>query len=1394
MEILSATGGAFLTVVFERLFNRLESSKALNLQKQVLTKLRQWESLSLKIRALLEDAEKTQMFNPNHLVKIWLDDIRDLAYDMEDVLDEFVTDAQRSNLTANPHHASTSKLIPSCFNCFKQSDFVSNSQVISKVDDITSKLQRMIDESKTLGLMSSTTRARDGLNKASTRRLPTTSLPEPNVYGRESDKAAILQKLLNDEGSSSKGFCVVPIYGMGGVGKTTLAQLVYNEVKPESFELKAWVCVSDQIDIPSITRTILEAVGEKSDSNDLNLLQQKLSGVLSNKKFLFVLDDIWNEDYSLWDSLQKPFLSGAVGSKIMITTRSEHVVEIMRGKSRAHHLEVLKDEECLSIFALHALGADNFVAYPGLKEVGEKIVKKCKGLPLAAKVLGGLLCDKLDHSTWEHILNSEIWQLQESERGILPALRLSYYYLPSCLKPCFAYCAVFPKDYEFDQNELVLLWMAMGLLQQQNSDVDGYGYFNELVSRAFFQRLSGGESRYVMHDLIHDLAQFVAGKTSFNLENLWEANKKPKVNFEKVRHLSFNLGEYDISKKFEVLNEMKSLRTFIQIASILHGDQCYISNTVVHDWLPKLQCLRALSLQNYVIWKLPDSIGDLKCLKYLNLSSTLIKSLPESVGLLLQLQTLLLSNCYQFSKFPSTIGNLIDLHHLDIMGTDSLKEMPRGIATLKNLLTLSNFMVGEANGLMRLSDLKNFQQLQGKLSILDLQNVFDIQDAREASLGNIHGLDELLLEWTSDFSNSRDRSNGEMQVLDWLKPHSKLKSLKIVFYGGHKFPLWMGDPLFSNLSDLELKNCERCTLLPSLGLLPVLKSLSIEGMKAIQAVGPEFYGHGTFPLLERLEFHNMFNWKKWASPMGTGGEFPCLSDLVIQNCPKLIGQLPSNLGSLINLVIQACPELRCSYMSLPLLRDLNIENCNAALLKSMVDLTSVTSLRIRRISELNSMPKSFVESLTMLESLRVNSCEELTCLWEEGTEIANLARLERMKICDCPLLVCLAGKEQGLLPFNLKNLYLKNCGELESLPNVLMMKMDGGSNNILFTPENLTFSHCSSLKSFPGGKLPTTIRSLCIWNCENLESLLDVDNNNLEDLQLYTLSSLNSFQSGQLPDSLESFFFQNCKGLESFPERMLQHCTRLKRMVISHCNKLKSLPIFNGNSNLVALQIMNCEVLESLPELGSSIPNLKFLLIDECKSLKTLSDTIYQLQSLQSLRIEGCPSITCITDGALPANLTSLVLDCKNLMLLPNNVVELRSLQTLSISDGRLLVGLDLRNLSSLQKLAISRTWPPDIVLPSSLTSLEIIDVENLKSISKEILHNLNSLQELHISNCPKLRTLPREDLPPLLGYLNIRNCQHLKQQHFEAKGDYLHLTRSIPCIEIDEDQVKPYL
>ncbi|GLT32741.1 hypothetical protein SLA2020_073860 [Shorea laevis] len=729
--------------------------------------------------------------------------------------------------------------------------------------------------------------------------------------------------------------------------------------------------------------------------------------------------------------------------------------------------------------------------------------------------------------------------------------------------------------------------------------------------------------------------------------------------------------------------------------------------------------------------------------------------------------------------------------------------MPSGIGNLKNLVTLSKFIVGKASGMMtRLSDLKNLSQLQGRLSILDLQNVLDVQEAREANLDKIHGLEELVLEWIALDSN-RDEPVLEMQVLSLLKPHSNLTSLKISCYGGENFPKWVCDPLlFFNLSFMKLSYCERCTLLPSLGLLPILKELIIEGMNSIKAISSEFYGqHGSFPSLAELVFRNMPNWEEWTFPAGSAGEFPCLHRLVIENCPKLLGQLPSNLSSLKELDVRSCngkllksmgdvpsltylrieqiSELTClpMSMSLPSLKGLSIRDCNGVLLKSMVDLTSLTNLRIELILELTCLPESFTQSLTALETLDIEGCNDLTCLWEEGTEI-----------------------EQSLLPFNLKHLSLKNCRALESLPNAMMMRMDGSSSSntsvLMSRLESLEICGCHSLKSFPRGKLPTSLKYLILENCEGLESLPDVDgDHNKSDLHL-ELQNLPCFYSSQsschqLPAFLKEFTVDGGgEWLESFPEKMLQHCTGLQCISISRCKILKSLPNLDCVSNLVNLQIYSCEVLESLPkELGLCTPNLKTLELGGCENFKSLPNTMYQLESLQSLLMLSCPSIEFIPDGGLPPNLTDLQLfNCENLKCVPNTMYQLTLLQNLSLPGEVLTMGL--QNLTSLGYLRIEQKLPLDIVLPSSLTSFWILKEENLESIPGGLFQNLSSLQCFAISDCPKLRSLPKEAFLPSLGRLNIRGCPHLKRQPFEVEGDYWTLTHGIPCFEIDGKEV----
>ncbi|GLT71617.1 hypothetical protein SLA2020_436210 [Shorea laevis] len=1368
------------------------SDQLWNSYEEVHSEMEHWKILLPKITAVLQHAEENQV--ANQFVKLHLDDLKDLAYDMEDILEEFVIDAKRSKLSAESE-ARPSKLQKIIASVFFGSRAKPNTNLDSMVNDLSGRLQKINNGMHSLDLANLALKLEDKSHKVAAKRLPESSLLEDMVLGRDSDKQAILQSLLKDGGSLKQDF-IIPIVGMGGIGKTTLARLIYNDEKLKNrFDLKAWVCVSDEFDVAQITRSILEHVTRKRcNLQSFTLLQEKLKGELSGHKFLLVLDDVWNKEYGRWDVLKRPFMSGAPGSKIIVTTRNKDVGTMMRGDDGVYNLELLQDDACLPLFTQHALGKENFDAHPNLQDVGEKLVKRCKRLPLALKTLGGILRGKLHHDEWENILNNEIWSSSEDRSGILPALRLSYNHLPSYLKQCFAYCALFPKDYEFDKRELVLSWMGEGLLQQQShgkkqmEEEIGHQYFQELLSRSLFQQSSRVESRFVMHDLINDLAVDVAGEIYCNLERSMGDKK-----LEKARHLSFTPHRYEVSRRFIVLDKLKHLRTFLPLRVPNYYDSYYLSNRILHDFLPMLNRLRMLSLRSYQISKLPDSFENLKHIRYIDLSGTQIEFIPESMGSLLFLQTLLLCGCRKLHKLPTTIGNLIDLHHLDISDTSSLEEMPLEIGNLKNLVTLPKLILRKASGMMRLSNLKNLLQLQGRLSILDLQNVLDVQDARAANLDKIHGLEELVLEWTTN----NDQLILEMQVLNGLKPHSNLKSLTISCYGGVNFANWVCDPSFINLSSMELSNCKRCTLLPSLGLLPVLKILIIKGMEAIEAIGSEFYGgHDSFPSLEELMFQNMLNWKEWTSPTGSEGKFPCLCRLVIENCLKL-GQLPSNLSSIKKLDVSSCnamllksmsdltlleyltirmiSELTCLPMSLslPSLKQLYIANCNWVLLKSIVDLTSMTYLRIEQIAELTCLPKSFTQSLKALETLYIGQCNDLTSLWEEGADI-----------------------EQSLLPFNLKNLTLDDCRALESLPDAMMMKMEESNTSntsmLMLRLEKLDIYLCDSLDSFPRGKLPITLKLLRIHNCKGLRSLpvVDGDNNSNLHLEIMNLPCLYSSQGSchQLPAFLKRFAVSGCEWLESFPEGMLQHCTGLQFIEIDSCTILKSLPALDCVSSLLELSIQCCEALESLPELGLCTPNLKELKIGWCGNFKSLPNTIHQLKSLQKLWILWCPSIEFIPDGGLPPNLTVLHLECKNLKFVPNTMHQLTSLQILRIPGGALTMGFgrDLQNLTSLQHLTIEQKFPLDIVLPSSLTFLEIINEENLKSIPRGLFQNLNSLEELSIIDCPKLQSLPRDGFPPLLGALCIEKCPHLKRQWFEAKGDYWPLTHGIPSFKID--------
>ena len=402
-------GDALLSTVIEFLFDKLASSDLMKFARHedVHTELKKWEKELQSIREELNDAEEKQI--TQEAVKSWLFDLRDLAYDMEDILDEFAYEVMRRKLMgAEADEASTSKIrrfVSSCCTSFNPTHVVRNAKTGSKIREITSRLQDI-----------SARKARFGLEKlrgaaatsAWQRPPPTTPMAyEPDVYGRDEDKTLVLDMLRKVE-PNENNVGLISIVGMGGLGKTTLARLVYNDDLAKNFELRAWVCVTEDFDVEKITKAILNSVlnSDASGSLDFQQVQRKLTDTLAGKTLLLILDDVWNENYCNWDRLRAPLSVVAKGSKVIVTTCNKNVALMMGAAKNVHELNHLSEDDCWSVFEKHAFEHRNINDHPNLESIGRKIVAKCGGLPLVAKELAGRLRSKQREAEWESVLNS----------------------------------------------------------------------------------------------------------------------------------------------------------------------------------------------------------------------------------------------------------------------------------------------------------------------------------------------------------------------------------------------------------------------------------------------------------------------------------------------------------------------------------------------------------------------------------------------------------------------------------------------------------------------------------------------------------------------------------------------------------------------------------------------------------------------------------------------------------------------------------------------------------------------------------------------------------------------------------------------------------------------------
>ncbi|XP_057742147.1 putative disease resistance protein At3g14460 [Arachis stenosperma] len=1222
-------GGAYLSpfvdAVLDNLSSILEDDSVLNGNNSALELLERLQNCLCDVGPVLDDAELKQFTDKK--VKKWLVDLQDALYMADDLLHELSTKAAIAATQRDPGNSSFwSRLVDSCI------------EDNGNMEKVVGKLESVVRRKHYLSLEKS---AKVDMSW----RITSTSLLEPSeICGRKEDKKAILKLLLDDDAAADGDLSVIPIVGMGGIGKTTLAQMVYYDDKVnKNFDFRGWVCVSAEFDVVKVTKTIIEAITSNScNLTDLNLLQLDLKEKLSRQKFFIVLDDVWNENYEDWTKLLKPFQKGVKGSKILITTRSKKVAYVVQ-TVLPHELTPLSDEDCWLVFSKHARLSTVSVENPTLERIGRDMVKRCDGLPLAAQALGGLLRGNSDVKYWNQLMKSEIWELSDVEINVVPALRISYYFLPSHLKQCFVYCSLYPKDYEFSKNKLILLWMAENFLQpigEKTMEEVGDEYFDELIARSFFQPHNTRRKRFVMHDIMHDLAMLIAREFYFRAEKFQNT-----IEVDKIRRLSHNAkGDYPMSKLLKVCDRIKHTRTFLEINLEPHIP--FNMENAPCILLSQLKFLRALSFKCFPLDSLPDSIGELIHLRYLNLSETYIVTLPESLGNLYNLQTLKLLLCCNLKMLPDSMQDLINLRCLDIRGT-RLHEMPKGMSKLESLHFLSNYVVGkhEENKIKELGALTN---LQKSITITKLENVVNSSEALEARMFDKDGIDSLWLRWSWDEAENIVDFQIEREILDKLQPYSDLKELQIEGYRGTTFPDWLGHSSYYNITEVTLDRCWNCCMLPSLGQLPSLRHLTISNFVNLGIVGAEFYFcqndesclETPFQMLETLKFSSMPWWEEWQSLEFNA--FPRLRVLIISECPMLRGDLPIHLPSLQSLEIQNCELLSYCVPRTPGMTSLIIRGSNEVRIGELPPLLG--SLSIERSDHL---VQSVVEAITLtqltcLTYLRISGCSSQILF----PVSAIPPSLQQLKICDCKelefqmdgqhhslqeLLIeksCSSLTSFSLLDSfpNLVRVQIKFCGKMESvavarsLPRLRSLEINhcwslkSVSTLWMAAPqlEKLSVLKCPEIDLSPTGDPHRSLRSLSISYYQKQvisAAFMNSQFHGLTDLHIegaYRESiSVKCFpKEGWLPASLESLSLIDMKSVETLECKGLAHLTSLQRLRIDGCAKLENIEGEKLPASLIRLTISRSPLLSKLcemkdPQLWPKISHIPGILVDD---------------------------------------------------------------------------------------------------------------------------------------------------------------------------------------------------
>ncbi|KAJ4761011.1 Disease resistance protein RGA2 [Rhynchospora pubera] len=1146
-----------------------------------------------QIQTLIYKAERSHLpRDPNHPLYKWLGQLQDAVEDADNLLDEF----------EYRHLKKEKKILKFALRAAPHDDLLRRlREVVKTFNDIATGLdtfaqvltwldQRFVAEVK-------------GDASQETGFLCT----ENKFFGREEETQILMDWLTSSDTNKISVFSIV---GVGGVGKTVLAQHLFDHEKLRCFRNKMWVCVSHTFDEMAIAKKILKLLTEKElEVHTIGEAQRALMETLSTKKFFLVLDNVWNDkERERWENLMKILRHGGQGSKILLTTRMESVaniiVEVVGEPKMSLNLNGLGERESMVLFEKYAFIGYDPKDYPKLQSIGNEIVKKLRGIPLAVKTIGGMLNDKPHDEFWSSVLENGALNSDKETDGIMEAIRLSYEHLPPEVKPCFRYCSLFPQHHEFNREQLVDIWISVGIV----SENDGRGkdvannFFDTLLRKSFFEPK---DSYYTMHDLLHELAQFLSKNECLCVVS----NDSIQIE-QSIRHLSLRTSNILVLKN---LSEHKYLRTLLLYCDIEDSEL----GDVICAALRGFKTVRYLELSAKHLRVFPKSIGKLIHLRILSINSTEISKLSSCVCKLYQLQILEFtsSDCSKGS-IPSNLCQLLKLKRL-YLPSNAITMVPH-IGKLTSLQVLNGYSVKGKTG-YDINELEMMSELR-ELLITNLENVNSPKNASKANLTSKKHLLRIALRWSHGFENIGDKNESDKEVVDCLQPHSNLTDLFLDGYRSTYPPNWLEAMIVPNLTEIQFSYCSSLERLPPLGQLPCLKCLILENMGALKKIDLEFYGAShsgcPFPLLETLELIHLIHLEEWIEDPHCEKWFPLLKRLVVVGSPSL-KKLPSVPTSL--------KELELNSLEITTLPEFKQQNEGSSTNQGPMFLSSLLIIYCSKLTSLRSGLFSHPDKLTSLEELAIWNCAELVQLPSKG--FRGLTNLKTIRIEGCMKLILLPMLlPKNFFPPSVQQVMMSSCGDLvASLPQLLpdlsllsLLKLENCSNLmslpaecVLWCLKSLTevqLRNCQRLKSLGGLGAISSLKILVIKTCPMLAIEPQVD-------------SIEESPKNRLSMALDKLDIDQAEHLFVVPLRNLYFTKSVEIRGFSSMTTFPDQWLQQNAASLHTLGLYGLNSVESFPDSLQSLTSLKMLVLHNAFRLARLPELP---ESLEILDIDGC--------------------------------------------------------------------------------------------------------------------------------------------------------------------------